>query len=757
MEYPLIIRGRRIDESDVEFVRLLLAKHSDKSRSYVSRLLSEYWQWYQQNGRLKDRTCRDILTILAQKNLIELPPLRKKSCYKKKYYNKIRQLSIFDDIDCSSIEGPLQLFLPLSFKVVCQTSLELLWNRIIKRFHYLGYKALVGTYLKYLVYSNQGQLLAAIGWGSSVWKLKPRDMAIGWNCEQRSKHLHRLANNQRFLILPWVNIKNLASYILAQNIQMLNFDWQERYGYHLYLLETFVDPTRFSGTCYKAANWIYVGQTKGYRKQGNTFEYHGNKKEVFLYPLNPRFRKLLGCDNSLLPALDHQYYLSLKTTQEPKKRGRSMIFNIGNWGHLSQPPFDLNEEDIQCLDEMFQDFHSIFSEAYRRIEQEELSAYYLYGLMSPIERKSMEPIAIHLLDTKRVRSMQHFVSSGIWDTEILAQTHKEESSKTLSAPDGVFSLDASEFVKKGKDSVGVARQWCGRLGKTENCQSGVFLGYASSKGYGLIDRNLYLPEIWFSDDYKERYEKCKIPDDIEFQTKNEIALNLLQETHNSGLFPAKWVTCDSFFGRDSNFLDRIPKDLYYFAEIPCNIKVWTQWPQCEIPKYTGKGRKPQKEKCTPQPTKVLELAKDPNLKWEKRILAQGAKGPIMAEVTRLRIIVPKDNLPYKECWLFIRKDLGSNKTKYFVSNAPENISFDEMCRVCTMRWPIEQCFQEGKSYLGMSHYEHRSWEAWHRHMTFVFIAQLFLTRIRIKYKKNSCVNFGTSNLVNEGGYPYSTL
>jgi len=482
-------------------------------------------------------------------------------------------------------------------------------------------------------------------------------------------------------------------------------------------------------------DWIYVGQTQGYKKQGNSFEYHGNPKEVFLYPLERNFRKELGCDDPLLPTLDHSYYLSLEKLKKAKKRGKTMVFISGNWDRKSLPPFDLQEQDIEQLGDAFKQFHSLFSPAYKRVEQEELSSCYVQGLMSPIERKSMEPIAINLMDTHRVRSMQHFVSSGGWDTEALSQTHKEETSKTLASDDGVLSIDSSEFVKKGNHSVGVARQWCGRLGKKENCQSGVFLGYSSSKGYGLIDRQLYLPEAWFSDDYKELWQECKIPAETEFKTKNEIALDLISENQKSRLFPAKWITCDSFFGRDSDFLDQIPAELYYFAEVPCNTKVWKEHPLCEIPEYAGKGRKPTKMKCNPRPVSVSDLANDPSLNWEERVLAEGAKGPIVAKVTRWRVINSRDELPGKECWLFIRKNLDTNEIKYFLSDAPLEISFEEMCRVCILRWPIEQCFQEGKSHLGMSHYEHRSWEAWHRHMTFVFIAQLFLIRIRHKFKK----------------------
>ena len=756
MKFPLIIRGKRIDESDIGLLRLFVNEHKDKSRFAISKLLAEEWEWYQANGRLKDRACRDILSYLAQRNQIELPSPQKET-HLKKNQNRSKPLNEIKGIDDSPVECSLKSLLPLSLQVVCQTPLEKLWNQLVQRYHYLGHKTVVGSYLKYLVYSNQGRLLSAISWGSPVWKLKPRDMAIGWTVEQRQKHLYRLANNQRFLILPWVKVKNLASHILSKNISILNDDWYSRYGYRLFLLETFVDSKRFKGTCYRAANWIYIGQTQGYKKQGNSFVWHGNRKEVFLYPLERHFRKQFDCDNRLLPSLDHKYYLSLEKIEKPKKRGRAMIFASEHWDRKSLAPFELQEADIKLLSEELKEFHALFSSAYKRVEQEELGGIYLQGLMSSIKRKSMEPIAINLMDTHRVRSMQHFMSSGSWDTEQLSEIHKNEASKTLACADGVLSIDSSEFVKKGKHSVGVARQWCGRLGKTENCQSGVFLGYSASKGYGLIDRRLYLPKVWFSEDYKERWQKCKIPDKTEFKTKNEIALELISENQKGGLFPARWITCDSFFGRDAKFLDQLPEELYYFAEVPCTTKVFKEHPQGQVPEYSGRGRKPAKMKYNPPPVAVSDLAKDPCLNWQNKVLAEGEKGPIVAKVTRLRIIASRDGIPGKECWLFIRKTLAASEIKYCLSNAPLDISFEEMCRVSLLRWPIEQCFQEGKSYLGMSHYEHRAWETWHRHMTFVFIAQLFLTRIKRRFKKNSGSDFTASDFAHESGVANKTV
>jgi SRSO17 transposase len=730
MQIQLEIRGRSITDADIVLIRSLIDRYSNQSRAFLAKKLTERWKWYQLNGRLKDRACRDILSVLEAKNLINLPPLRARA---NRPQNSHKLLDPPVKIDSSLIQGNVSAFKPFVFKMVSQTHLEPLWNYLVSRYHYLGYKILVGAHLKYLVFSND-RIIAALGWSSAVWKLADRDKAIGWSVTQKKKHLHRVANNTRFIIFPWVNIHCSASHILSQNIRILNSDWVKRYNCQLWLLETFVDSNRFKGTSYKAANWIHVGQTKGYRKQGKSFQFHGQTKEVFLYPLHNDFRKKIGCDSELLPPLNHQYFL----TVSKQRGGDKMILRHAGWNPEVLPPLDLNEQDIDKIADEFKLFHQLFEGAFYRIEQTGLSQCYIQGLMSPLKRKSMEPIAINLMDIHRVRSLQHFVSSGKWDLSLLAQRQKEETAKIVADPQGIFNVDGSDFPKKGKESVGVSRQYCGRLGKIENCQAGVFLGYSSPKGYVLLDRRLFLPEIWFSEEYEERWKKCKIPADTVFKTKPALAAEMINDAHSSGLFPASWITCDTAFGNNPEFLDNLPDDLFYLAEIPSNTHVWLTRPQTCVPSYAGKGRRPFKihlKKGEPKSVHVSEIYKDPSLDWETVILDEGTKGPIIAQIARLRVIESRDALPGKERWLFLRCCPDSKETKYFMSNAPEDISLEEMTRVCILRWPIEQCFKEGKSEIGMNQYEHRSWPAWHRHMIFVFIAQLFLLRLRHMFKK----------------------
>lgn len=217
-------------------------------------------------------------------------------------------------------------------------------------------------------------------------------------------------------------------------------------------------------------------------------------------------------------------------------------------------------------------------------------------------------------------------------------------------------------------------------------------------------------------------------------TKLEIASLLIEQVKTTGLFPARWIGCDSTFGSDHEFLDKISTDYYYFADIKSNTKVWLERPEIGIPPYKGKGRRPVKKQPLEKAVSVSDIANNPSLTWHTVTLGEGAKGPIVARVACLRVIKCRDNLPGKEVWLYIRKHTDG-KIKYAFSNAPEDMPLKELNRAAIMRWPIEQSFEVGKSELGMDQYEIRSWRGWHCHMLFVFLAQLFLLEVQHKFKK----------------------
>jgi len=315
----------------------------------------------------------------------------------------------------------------------------------------------------------------------------------------------------------------------------------------------------------------------------------------------------------------------------------------------------------------------------------------------------------------------------------------------ISDPSGMLTVDSSENLKKGKESVGVARQYSGRYGKVDNCQSGVFVGYSSAKGYGLLTGRLYMPEIWFSEEYRERREFNLVPADLVFQTKPRIASNLINKIDKTKVFSAKWIGCDATFGSDWAFLESLPQDKYYFASIKSNTQVFVSKPKTGVPHYQGQGRRPTKLRVLRgAPKTVGKLARSKKCSWTKVVLAEGAKGPILAEVARLRVTPCLAGLPHQApVWLFMRR-MEDGQIKFAFSNAPDNVRLSELCEAATMRWPIEQCFQDGKSQVGMDKYEHRSWPAWHRHMTYVFLALHFLLRLRLQFKKNTGINSAAS-------------
>jgi len=627
-------------------------------------------------------------------------------------------------LENSLISGPLKAMSPICLQLVSGGKLESLWDDLVHTHHYLGCKKLLGKRLKYMAFIEQTPV-AAISWSAPAKKLQVRDDFIGWADEIRRRFLHRLAANSRFVIFPWVQIRHLASHLLGKNLRRLGADWKAWFHQDLWLVETFVDPTRFRGTVYKASNWRHVGTTKGYTKRGKGYMYHGHIKEVFVYVLEPRFRDILGISSTLC----------VNRTLPKKVEDLRLILHNVAWDPDPLSELNLSEQDVYNFLDELTNFHHEFHSCFKRPEQERLGLAHITGLLSNLKVKSIEPMALEIIGEKSVRSMQRFMKTYRWNHQAMLQILQDMVVQSLGSPTGMITVDASEFPKKGKKSVGVARQYCGRLGKQDNCQSGVFAGYTSEKGYCLIDCQLYMPEEWFSDDYQDLRQENLVPEDLSFQTKQEIGLELITKT--SQKFPARWIGCDAAFGSDASFLHSLPEGLYYFADVRKSEKVYLEKPEVGVPQYQGRGRPPSKHKVLSehQPHKVSELAQSKELTWHPINLGEGAKGPLLAHVACLRVYPSRSEIPWEEpVWLIIRKRTDG-QVRYAFSDAPESISIQELCQASCWRWPIEQCFEEGKSYLGMDHYEHRSWPAWHRHMIYVMLAMHFLFRLRQRLKK----------------------
>ncbi len=286
---PLTVRRRIIDNKELELIQATVNQHWDKGRTHISRVLCQQWNWIQPNGRLKDMACREVLLTLFRKELITLPPAKSVRINQ----NRNRNVPLVE-IDKNPICKNISDLKNVELKMVRHTDLEPLYNSLIQEHHYLGYCQIVGNHLKYIAFAD-GRPVACLGWGSAAWSVKSRESFIGWSKSVKEKNLHFVANNTRFLIPSWIQVKCLASKILALNAKRISNDWLNIYHYPLYLLETFVEQDRFKGTCYKAANWIRTGQTKGTAKRGHDHLFHGKIKDVYLYPLRKNFKqKLMG-------------------------------------------------------------------------------------------------------------------------------------------------------------------------------------------------------------------------------------------------------------------------------------------------------------------------------------------------------------------------------------------------------------------------------------------------------------------------------
>ena len=302
----------------------------------------------------------------------------------------------------------------------------------------------------------------------------------------------------------------------------------------------------------------------------------------------------------------------------------------------------LNEMSSFEITEQLSEYLKSYADCFVRSQQVKYFNGFEKGLLSNLDRKSIEPIALSFMEEKEVRGMQQFFTrSKGWD-ENLSNCYKKQLSKQLSDLNGFLSVDGSDFVKKGKDSAGVARQYCGRLGKTESCQAGVFFSYASEKGIGLVDSRLYLPKVWFGDDYKERRVDCQISDETTFKTKNELAKEMMKSIIDSQLFEIECIGCDASFGSDHTFLDNIPESLHYFAAVRENEYLFRKMPIVTTPENNkGRGGRFKHPRATEEPIAISTIIDDETVPWVKRIIAEGAKGPIIAEVKSLRCVASR--------------------------------------------------------------------------------------------------------------------
>jgi SRSO17 transposase len=403
----------------------------------------------------------------------------------------------------------------------------------------------------------------------------------------------------------------------------------------------------------------------------------------------------------------------------------------------------LTARDVTTSADELLAYHRQFQPLLQRREQRAWSLLYLCGQLSNLERKTMEAMILALLgpNPNAIRGLQQFIGQGGWDSEPLLEHAQNLVARWLGEPDGVAIVDGSGFPKQGPHSVGVAWQYCGHVGKLANCQQGVFVVYASRRGYAFLDERLCLPEDWFSEEYRERWNACGIPDTLAFRTEPELGLEMIAGLVERALIPFRWVTCDETYGKSPVFLDGIAAlHKWYLAEVPSDMRVWWRTPAVEPPGPGLMGHlrtRPRVKRTAPRPQEMRELlAHLPAALWQRRVIKEGSKGPLVAEFAFLRVTPVRDELPGPRCWAIFRRTLGPQpEVKFYFSNAPVDCPRHEFARVSGMRWPVETALEVGKSEFGMDHYETRTWRGWHHHMAHVILAFLFLLRLQLLFQK----------------------
>ena len=399
--------------------------------------------------------------------------------------------------------------------------------------------------------------------------------------------------------------------------------------------------------------------------------------------------------------------------------------------------FELTDKDVKLAAKKVRRIHKAyilyFHSKTRSVDKQLF--HYLNGIFLEKGRGNMCNYAKNVPGCNN-QSLQHFISNSEWDERpVIDQIQRDVAELIGSKQNGAIHVDESAFPKSGKYSVGVSRQYCGRLGKIQNCQVGVFLGYTNKSYRTLIDESLYIPENWIED--QKRREKCGIPEEIEFKTKNQLALEMIFHARDNGVTFA-WVGMDSAYGRDSKLRNELDKEgLIFIADIPNDTKVWLTPPKTSIPVRKGnRGPNPKNEKVLdsePKPIMVREL-KDQldDSQWDRVFVRDTEREKLYSNIACIRVYPVVDKLPGDELWLIIRKNDGEQaKTKYQFSNAPSGTSVKRLVQMSHSRFWIERAFEDGKGIAGLADYQVRSWTGWHHHITVSLLAMLVILMLNI--------------------------
>ena len=379
----------------------------------------------------------------------------------------------------------------------------------------------------------------------------------------------------------------------------------------------------------------------------------------------------------------------------------------------------------------FQDFHAYFAPLFGRREARDHSRHYLQALLVQSgERRNAENLSETVPASARV--MQRFLAESPWDDDTVIGRLQEYLGPRIGHPEAVWVLDTgSDFPKQGRKSVGVARQYCGRLGKVASCQAGMFLAYVSPLGRALVDKRLYLPESWTSD--KDRCEAAGVPEERQgYRSKTELALEMLGRVLERGHLRAGWVAGDDAFGMSPSFREGLAaQGMWYVLDVPGTTTVWPLEPAWTSADYQGFGR-PRKPKLVDGQRRTMEQRSEelPGDAWREITVAEGSQGPRSYMFSAQRVRVTRRRKPGEMVWAAYRRNLDGSEPRYYLSNAPEDTPLETLAYVGGSRWRIETEFETEKSDVGLDEYETRTWAGWHHHVALCLLGGAFLLSLQ---------------------------
>ena len=417
--------------------------------------------------------------------------------------------------------------------------------------------------------------------------------------------------------------------------------------------------------------------------------------------------------------------------EEPPPSGRRPLGNIA-------------KRDVEAMAEDLVKFHALFQDLFVRREPREWSAFSWRGQLSDLERKTAEPMVLQLkgADTAAVRTLQQFLSLGTWNDDPILWRLEELIAEDLGEADASVILDGSGFPKQGRHSVGVARQYCGHLGKIAKCQHAVFAAYTSARGSTFLDRRLYMPEKWFDEAHTSLRARYGVPDARPFTTEPQLGLAMVKGLLARGKIPFRWVLADETYGADPKFLDGIEAlGKWSFVEVPVSTRLWVGAVKVEAAGQGPMGR-PRKHARVAEETEPRQEARAiaaglPARAWRRYRIKEGAKGAVEAEFAFVRVTRSnKGGRPGAAATLVLRRSLEDRMVRVLLTNAPGSCPKTRLARLSGQRWPIETAFEEAKSEVGMDHDEVRTWRGWHHHRTQTFLASYCLVRMRLRGKKS---------------------